>query len=154
MGKEENQIVKDLVAGHVTKSKNAEKQRWADMEESETTEQSEMEEESMGREEAGRKKRKTNWAALLEVAREKDMTTAEKNGPEKEWRAREGKGKTRSGVSEKKGKGPSPGLRMVPNMVQVMLRVPEETGNETETEGEEKGRRRSGTGERGDEYGR
>ena len=28
-------------------------------------------------------KRKTNWAALLEVAREKDMTTAEKNGPGK-----------------------------------------------------------------------
>ena len=50
---------------------------------------------------------------------------------------RKGNGKTRSGVSETRGKGPSPGLRMVPNMEaggshpQTMLRVPEETGDET-----------------------
>ena len=53
---------------------------------------------------------------------------------------RDGKGKMRSGVSEKRGKGPGPGLRMVPNMgaggshPQTMQRVPEETGNETERE--------------------
>ena len=115
-GEEENEIVKDLIAGRETKPKNAEKQRLADMEESEVIGENEMKEESTGRKEAEGKKKKTDWAAKLEVAREKDTMTTEKNGPGKEWRMREGKGKTRSGVSEKRGKGPSPGLRMVPNM--------------------------------------
>ena len=103
-----------------------------------------------------RKKNKTDWAALLEVAREKDTTTAEKNGPGKEWSVREGKGKTRSGLSEKKGKGPSPGLRMVPNMgaggshPQTMLQEPEETGNETERE-ERKEEKKQGGEEEGKE---
>ena len=113
-----------------------------------------MEEEGIGHEEAGGEKKKTYWAALLEVAREKDTTTAEKNGPEKEWRTRQGKGKTRSGVSERKGKGPSPGLRMVPNMgaggshPQTMLQVPEETGNETEREERKEKKKEEGGQER------
>ena len=104
LGEEENEVVKDVIAGRVRRPENTKKQRWADMEESEATEQSEMEGESVECEEAGREKRKTNWAALLEVAREKDGTTAESNEPEKEWGVREGK--MRSGIAEKrKGTG-------------------------------------------------
>ena len=104
------------------------------------TEKNEMKEEKNGQKEAEGEKKKTDWAALLEVAREKDTTTMEKSGPGKEWRMREGKGKTRSGASEKKGKGPGPGSRMVPNMgaggshSQTMQRVPEEEEEETEEE--------------------
>ena len=52
LGKEESQIVKDLVAGRVMEPKIAEKQRWADMEESE---ESEMTQQGIGRE--GEKKK-------------------------------------------------------------------------------------------------
>ena len=70
LDEEENEVVKDLLAGRVTKSENAEKQRWADMEESEMTEENEMKEEKNGQKEAEGEK-KTDWEALLEVAREK-----------------------------------------------------------------------------------
>ena len=68
----------------------------------------------------------------------------------------EKKGKMRNGVSEKKRKGPSLAARMVPNMVaggshsQTMLRVPEETGDETEEEEEKKERKND---ERGSDTG-
>ena len=73
----------------------------------------------------------------------------EENG---EWE----KGKMRNGVSEKKEKGVSLAARMVPNMgaggshPQTMLRVSEETGDETEEEEEKKERKND---ERGGEKG-
>ena len=125
---EENRVIKDLLAGNDAKPGSAEKQRWADVEESEEDGVNEVE-----------KQKKTDWMALLEVAREKDVGNAEKGKWGREWEVRdEGKGKTRSGTRESKGKGPS-SARMVPNMGaggshSQTMRVPEETGDETEGE--------------------
>ena len=125
---EENRVIKDLLAGNDAKPGSAEKQRWADVEESEEDGVNEVE-----------KQKKTDWMALLEVAREKDVGNAEKGKWRREWEVRdEGKGKTRSGTRESKGKGPS-SARMVPNMGaggshSQTMRVPEETGDETEGE--------------------
>ena len=124
LGEEENRVIKNLLAGVDEEPENTEKQRWADVEESEEEGVKEVE-----------KRKKTDWMALLEVAREKDVGNTEKG----RWEVRdEGKGKTRSGTREKRGKGPSL-ASMVPNMgtggshLQTM-RVPEEAGDETEKE--------------------
>ena len=51
LGEEENRVVKDLIAGCQTSPKSAEKQRWADVEESEVIGESEMAEEYARRDE-------------------------------------------------------------------------------------------------------
>ena len=143
LGEIENRVIKDLFAERDVKPGNAEKQGWADVEESEEDGANEVEE-----------KKKTDWMALLEIAREKkDARSTEKCKGRREWEVRdEGKGKTRSGARERKGKGPS-SARMVPNTGSggshpPTMRVPEETGDETERE--EVGREKEEDGKQDD----
>ena len=83
LGEEENRVIKDLLAGNDAKPGSAEKQRWADVEESEEDGVNEVQ-----------KQKKTDWMALLEVAREKDVGNAEKGKWGREWAVRdEGKRK-------------------------------------------------------------
>ena len=61
--------------------------------------------------EGGEEKKKTDWMELLEVARVQDTGATEESkegrGQRREWEVMEGKGKVRSDVWERKGRGPS-----------------------------------------------